>query len=74
VSDVRSGFQKKPISAYPRKVLNPSIRQRIQCEVVETHDQEESMAVSWNKDIDSALGQARAQHKPALVDFSAAPA
>jgi hypothetical protein len=32
------------------------------------------MAVSWNKDVESALGQARAQHKPVLVDFSAAPA
>jgi hypothetical protein len=32
------------------------------------------MGVSWNKDIDSALNQAKAQHKPLLVDFSAAPA
>jgi len=32
------------------------------------------MAVSWNKDIDAALSQAKAQHKPVLVDFSAAPA
>ena len=32
------------------------------------------MAVSWNKDIDSALSQAKAQHKAVLVDFSAAPA
>jgi endonuclease/exonuclease/phosphatase (EEP) superfamily protein YafD len=32
------------------------------------------MAVSWNKDIDSALSQAKSQHKPVLVDFSAAPA
>jgi hypothetical protein len=31
------------------------------------------MAVSWNKDIDAALNQARTQHKPVLVDFSAAP-
>ncbi len=36
--------------------------------------QEERMAVSWNKDIDSALSQAEAQHKAVLVDFSAAPA
>jgi Thioredoxin-like len=32
------------------------------------------MAVSWTKDIDAALNQARTQHKPVLVDFSAAPA
>jgi hypothetical protein len=32
------------------------------------------MAVSWNKDIDDALSQAKAQHKPVLVDSSAAPA
>ena len=28
------------------------------------------MAVSWNKDIDSALSQAKSQHRPVLVDFS----
>ena len=32
------------------------------------------MALSWNKDIDAALSQAKTQHKPVLVDFSAAPA
>jgi endonuclease/exonuclease/phosphatase (EEP) superfamily protein YafD len=32
------------------------------------------MAVNWNKDIDAALSQARSEHKPVLVDFSAAPA
>lgn len=36
--------------------------------------QEQKMAVSWNKDIDTALAQAKTQHKPVLVDFSAAPA
>jgi hypothetical protein len=36
--------------------------------------QEDTMAVSWNKDIDSALSQAKSQHKAVLVDFSAAPA
>jgi len=36
--------------------------------------EEESMSVSWNKDVDSALNQAKTQHKPLLVDFSAAPA
>jgi len=36
--------------------------------------EEERMAVSWNKDIDAGLSQAKAQHKPLLVDFSAAPA
>jgi thiol:disulfide interchange protein len=36
--------------------------------------EEERMAVSWNKEVDSALNQAKSQHKPVLVDFSAAPA
>lgn len=32
------------------------------------------MAVNWNKDIDDALNRAKTEHKPVLVDFSAAPA
>lgn len=32
------------------------------------------MGVLWNKDIDSALNQAKTQHKPLVIDFSAAPA
>lgn len=32
------------------------------------------MAVNWIKDIDAGLSKARAEHKPVLVDFSAAPA
>jgi hypothetical protein len=32
------------------------------------------MPVSWNKDIDAALSQAKTQHKALLVDFSATPA
>jgi len=32
------------------------------------------MAVSWNKDIEPALSKAKSEHKPVLVDFSAAPA
>jgi uncharacterized protein YyaL (SSP411 family) len=32
------------------------------------------MAVNWVKDADSALQQAKTEHKPILVDFSAAPA
>ena len=32
------------------------------------------MAVNWNKDIDAALNRAKTDHKPVLVDFSAAPA
>lgn len=32
------------------------------------------MAVSWNKDVDAAFSQAKTQHQPMLVDFSAAPA
>jgi hypothetical protein len=32
------------------------------------------MAVNWIKDIDSGLKKAESEHKPILVDFSAAPA
>ncbi len=32
------------------------------------------MAVQWSKDVDAALAQAKAEKKPLLIDFSAAPA
>lgn len=32
------------------------------------------MAVNWIKDIDIGLSKAKTEHKPVLVDFSAAPA
>ena len=32
------------------------------------------MSVNWIKDADEALGQAKEQNKPLLIDFSAAPA
>jgi hypothetical protein len=32
------------------------------------------MAVKWEKDIDSAIAEGKAQNKPLLLDFSAAPA
>jgi len=32
------------------------------------------MTVQWNKDVDAALAQAKAEKKPLLLDFSAAPA
>jgi uncharacterized protein YyaL (SSP411 family) len=32
------------------------------------------MLVNWIKDADAALEQAKAQNKPTLIDFSAAPA
>jgi uncharacterized protein YyaL (SSP411 family) len=32
------------------------------------------MLVNWMEDADAALGQAKAQNKPLLIDFSAAPA
>jgi hypothetical protein len=32
------------------------------------------MAVEWNKDADAALSQAKAEKRPLLFDFSAAPA
>lgn len=32
------------------------------------------MAVNWIHDADRALEEARAQNKPLLIDFSAAPA
>jgi hypothetical protein len=31
------------------------------------------MAISWKKDVDVALRQAKEQGKPLLLDFSAAP-
>ena len=33
-----------------------------------------TMAIQWNKDIDSTLGQAQQTGRPILLDFSAAPA
>jgi hypothetical protein len=32
------------------------------------------MAVEWERDADVALSQAKAERKPLLIDFSAAPA
>jgi hypothetical protein len=32
------------------------------------------MSVAWNKDADAALNEAKAQNRPLLIDFSAAPA
>ncbi len=32
------------------------------------------MAVSWGKDVDAALAQAKEPGRPLLLDFSAAPA
>jgi hypothetical protein len=31
------------------------------------------MAITWNRDFDAALEQARTTSKPILLDFSAAP-
>jgi hypothetical protein len=31
------------------------------------------MPVSWNKDVDAAIATAKAEKKPLLLDFSAAP-
>ena len=31
------------------------------------------MNITWRKDIDEALGQARAENRHLLLDFSAAP-
>lgn len=31
------------------------------------------MAVNWLKDADEALGRAKSEEKPLLLDFSAAP-
>jgi len=33
-----------------------------------------TMLVNWKKDVDAALADAKAQNKPLLIDFSAAPA
>ncbi len=32
------------------------------------------MPVQWTKDADAALAQARQNHRPVLLDFTAAPA
>jgi uncharacterized protein YyaL (SSP411 family) len=32
------------------------------------------MPVDWKKDADAALAEAKAENKPLLIDFSAAPA
>jgi hypothetical protein len=32
------------------------------------------MAVNWRKNADAALAEAKADNKPLLIDFSAAPA
>ena len=32
------------------------------------------MLVNWIKDVDAALAESKAQEKPLLIDFSAAPA
>jgi hypothetical protein len=32
------------------------------------------MAVEWNHDIDATLSKAKAENRPMLMDFSAAPA
>jgi len=32
------------------------------------------MAVQWRQDVDAALAEAKANNKPLLLDFSAAPA
>jgi uncharacterized protein YyaL (SSP411 family) len=32
------------------------------------------MAVEWNHDTDATLAKARAENRPVLMDFSAAPA
>ncbi len=37
--------------------------------------EEEAMAeIQWQRDIDAALAQAKQEHKPVLIDFTAAPA
>jgi hypothetical protein len=37
-------------------------------------DTEAFMAVDWIKDVDAAFSQAKSDHRPVLLDFSAAPA
>jgi hypothetical protein len=32
------------------------------------------MSVEWSRDVDAALAEAKAGHRPLLLDFSAAPA
>jgi hypothetical protein len=35
---------------------------------------EVSMAVNWVQDVDGALSKGKSEHRPVLLDFSAAPA
>ena len=37
-------------------------------------EKETVMLINWLKDADAALAEAKAQNKPLLIDFSAAPA
>jgi hypothetical protein len=40
------------------------------------HDEEYSMtnsSIEWGRDIDAALEQAKREHRPILIDFTAAP-
>jgi len=37
-------------------------------------EEEILMAVNWIKDVDTAFAKAKAEHRPVLLDFSAAPA
>ena len=30
--------------------------------------------ITWQKDVDAALGEARDEHRPLILDFTAAPA
>jgi hypothetical protein len=33
-----------------------------------------SQSIEWSRDIDSALESAKQQHRPVIIDFTAAPA
>jgi hypothetical protein len=43
-------------------------------ETATTSKRKVTMLVNWIKDVDAALAEAKAQEKPLLIDFSAAPA
>jgi hypothetical protein len=57
-------------------IIRDDFSRRIFGLVVHADDRKKgcNMLVKWLKDVDAALAEAKAQNKPLLIDFSAAPA
>jgi hypothetical protein len=56
----------------PRR-LSPPYRDLIETPREARQKGEPMASISWNKDVDAALADAKTRNKPLLVDFSAAP-